>query len=62
MQKSTIKISRQHKASFQNALNFPKQETQTQKDKFNEWLLKIGNVHTANNEKMSKAFDRIIEF
>ena len=28
--------------------------------KFYEWMLKIQNIHLANNEEMSKAFNKII--
>lgn len=29
-------------------------------ERFYEWMLKMGNVHLANNEKMSKAYEVII--
>jgi len=28
-------------------------------EKFYEWMLKMGNIHLADNEKMSKAFNKI---
>jgi hypothetical protein len=30
-------------------------------DRFYEWMLAIGNIHIASNEKMTKAYERIIE-
>lgn len=30
-------------------------------ERFYEWMLKIGNVHLANNEKMAKAYEAIVE-
>ena len=30
-------------------------------DRFYEWMLAMGNVHLANNEKMAKAYEVIIE-
>lgn len=33
---------------------------QERKEAFHEWLLRMKNVHTANNSKMTKAFARIV--
>jgi hypothetical protein len=30
-------------------------------ERFYEWMLKIGNIHLANNEKMAKAYEVIME-
>ena len=30
-------------------------------DRFYEWMLAMGNVHLANNEKMAKAYEAIVE-
>jgi hypothetical protein len=29
-------------------------------NKFYEWMLKIGNIHLADNERMVKAFSKVI--
>jgi len=29
-------------------------------NKFYEWMLKIGNIHLADNEEMVKAFSKVI--
>jgi hypothetical protein len=29
--------------------------------KFYEWLKKMGNIHLADNERMSRAYEKIIE-
>ena len=29
--------------------------------RFYEWLLKMGNIHTADNERMSKAYEIVAE-
>lgn len=29
--------------------------------RFYEWLVKMGNIHTANNKKMTKAYEAIAE-
>ena len=33
----------------------------SEKEKFNEWLKKIGNIYYSDNERMCKAYERIIE-
>lgn len=38
------------------------QPVQTQKQKFYDWLVKCGNVHTANVQRMDLALDSIIEY
>lgn len=30
-------------------------------DRFYEWMLAMGNVHLADNEQMSKAFEVVVE-
>ena len=30
-------------------------------DRFYEWMLAMGNVHLADNEQMSKAFEAVVE-
>jgi hypothetical protein len=30
-------------------------------ERFYEWMLKMGNVHLANNEKMARAYEAIAE-
>jgi hypothetical protein len=30
-------------------------------DRFYEWMLAMGNVHLANNEKMAKAYEAIVK-
>jgi hypothetical protein len=30
-------------------------------EKFYEWMLKMGNIHLADNEQMLKAFEEIIK-
>ena len=30
-------------------------------NKFYEWMLAMGNIHLADNEQMSKAFERVAE-
>ena len=30
-------------------------------NKFYEWMLKMGNIHLADNEKMAKAFEKFSE-
>lgn len=30
-------------------------------NKFYEWMLKMGNIHLADNEQMSKAFEKVAE-
>jgi len=30
-------------------------------ERFYEWMLKMGNIHLASNEKMNKAYERIAE-
>ena len=30
-------------------------------NKFYEWMLKMGNIHLADNEQMSKAFEKFAE-
>lgn len=32
------------------------------KEKFRLWLLKMGNIHTADSERMTEAYKRIIEY
>ena len=32
------------------------------KERFRLWLLKMGNIHTADSEKMAKAYNTIIEY
>ena len=34
----------------------------TNKERFRLWLIRVGNIHTANNEQMAKAFNKIIEY
>lgn len=29
-------------------------------NKFYEWMLRMGNIHLADNEKMAKAYDKVI--
>jgi len=30
-------------------------------NRFYEWMLAMGNIHLADNEQMSKAFERVAE-
>ena len=30
-------------------------------DRFYEWMLKIKSIHLANNEKMAKAYEAVVE-
>ena len=30
-------------------------------NKFYEWMLAMGNIHLADNEQMSKAFEKVAE-
>jgi hypothetical protein len=30
-------------------------------DRFYDWMLRMGNVHLADNEQMSKAYEAIVE-
>ena len=30
-------------------------------ERFYEWMLKMGNVHLADNEKMAKAYEAIVK-
>ena len=32
------------------------------KEQFNEWMRKMGNIHYNNNEMMCNAYERIIEY
>jgi hypothetical protein len=29
-------------------------------NKFYEWMLKMGNIHLADNEEIAKAYDKVI--
>ena len=33
----------------------------TEVEKFYEWMLKMGNIHLADNIQMSKAFEKVAE-
>jgi len=35
-------------------------DARTKEERFYDWMQKIGSIHLANNEKMSKAFSKII--
>ena len=58
----TSLILRKHQKNLINALQFGKAVEPTRKEKFYDWLIKCGNVHTADNNKMNKAFAKIIEY
>jgi hypothetical protein len=30
-------------------------------ERFYEWMLRMGNIHLADNEQMTKAFERVAE-
>jgi hypothetical protein len=32
------------------------------KERFRLWLLKLGNIHTADNARMAEAYNSIIEY
>jgi hypothetical protein len=36
-----------------------KKEQQTRVEKFNEWMLKIGNIYYAENQLMLNAYNKI---
>lgn len=40
----------------------PQPVKQTQKERFYDWLIKCGNVHTADAQRMDLALDSIIEY
>ena len=47
---------------FKNLLEKLEIKQTTEKERFNEWMKKIKNIYYSDNEKMCKAYERIIEF
>ena len=47
---------------FKNLLEKLEIKPTTEKERFNEWMKKIKNIYYYDNEKMRKAYERIIEF
>ncbi|CAB4125311.1 hypothetical protein UFOVP54_107 [uncultured Caudovirales phage] len=46
---------------FSSRDEFKKIRVMEDVNKFYEWMLKMGNIHLANNEEMSKAFIIVAE-
>jgi len=54
-------VGRKPHRNFISKLNNKKIKVMENLERFYEWMLKMNNIHLADNEKMARAYEMIVE-